>query len=214
MRRCLITLFAAFVAAFAAQAEPRPASADPAAAPAGHYALDKSHASLTARVSHMGLSTYTMRFDDLDAQYDYDPTHPEASKVQVTVNAASLDVGKPSLDRDFARSFLDAADYPTITFTSTTIHRDGVNGTLTGDLTLRGVTKPVTLDVTFNGSSPAFLGLGGYRMGFSATGDIKRSDFGSKQWLGVVGDDVHLVIEVEFERKGDTADKSPAPDQN
>jgi polyisoprenoid-binding protein YceI len=208
MRRCLITVFAALLTAFAAQAEPRPASADPATAPAGHYALDKAHASLTARVSHMGLSTYTMRFDDLDAQYDYDPAHPEASKVQVTVNAASLDVGKPSLDRDFARSFLDAANYPTITFTSTAIHRDGVQGTMTGDLTLRGVTRPVTLDVTFNGGGPGFLGLGGYRMGFSATGDIKRSDFGSKQWLGVVGDNVHLVIEVEFEHKDAPTDQN------
>jgi len=201
MQRCLITVFVVLATAFAAQAEPRPASANPADAPAGRYVLDKAHASLTARVSHMGLSSYTMRFNGLDAHYDYDPAMPEDSRVEVTVEAASLDVGKPSLDRDFARAFLDAEAFPMISFTSTAIRRDGVHGTLTGDLTLRGVSRPVTLDVTFNGCGPGFLGIGGYRMGFSATGDIKRSDFGSKQWLGLVGDNVHLVIEVEFERQ-------------
>ena len=70
---------------------------------------------------------------------------------------------------------------------------------MTGDLTLRGVTRPGTLDVTFNGTGPGLLG--GHRMGFSATGDIKRSDFGSKAWLSAVGDAVHIVIEAEFQRK-------------
>ena len=74
-----------------------------------------------------------------------------------------------------------------------------VAGTVTGDLTFRGVTKPVTLQVTFNGTGPGLLG--GHRMGFSATTDIKRSDFGSHQYEGMVGDDVHLDIEVEFQRK-------------
>jgi polyisoprenoid-binding protein YceI len=203
MRRLAILILAglALAAAGPAGAAPAPASTSPADAPAGLYVLDKSHATLLASVSHMGLSAYTLRFDGLDARYAYDPANPEASQVAVTVDAASLDVGSPSVGRDFARTFLDADDHPKITFTSTAITHDGVHGTLTGDLTLRGVTRPVTLNVTFNGCGPGFLGLGGYRMGFSATGDVKRSDFGSKAWLGMVGDDVHLVIEAEFVRK-------------
>jgi polyisoprenoid-binding protein YceI len=196
---------AAFVAAVllmgagAAHAEPKPASLDPAAAPAGVYALDKSHASLTASLSHMGMSHYTMRFDVIDASFTYDPKAPEASKVAATIDARSLDVGNPKFSTQFANEFLDAEKAPRITFTATAIKYDGVHGTMTGDLTLRGVTRPVTLDVTFNGTGPGLIG--GHRMGFSATGDIKRSDFGSKAWLSVVGDEVHIVIEAEFQRK-------------
>ncbi len=74
-----------------------------------------------------------------------------------------------------------------------------VTGDVTGDLTFRGVTKPVTLHVIFNGTGPGLLG--GHRMGFSATGEIKRSDFGSHKFESMVGDVVHLDIEAEFQRK-------------
>ena len=186
-------------ASSAANAEPKPASLDPADAPAGTYVLDKTHASLIASLSHMGLSHYTMRFDVLDASFSYDPRAPQASRVQATVDARSLDVGDPKVSAAFARDFLAADDQPQIVFTSTAITYSGVHGTMTGDLTLRGVTRPVTLDVIFNGAGPGLLG--GHRMGFSAAGDIKRSDFGSRAWLSAVGDVVHIVIEAEFQRK-------------
>ncbi len=192
-------LFLAAAASSAAEAEPKPVSLNPADAPAGTYVLDKTHASLTASLSHMGLSHYTMRFDVLDASFSYDPKAPEASRVQATVDANSLDVGDAKVSAAFARDFLAGDDKPQIVFTSTAIAYTGAHGTMTGDLTLRGVTRPVTLDVTFNGTGPGLLG--GHRMGFSATGDIKRSDFGSKAWLSAVGDDVHIVIEAEFQRK-------------
>ena len=89
-----------------ALAEPHAASIDPAKAPAGLYVLDKSHASLTMRLTHMGLSGYTMRFDRFDAHYDYDPASPEASKIEVSVDANSLDVGDPKTSQKFAREFL------------------------------------------------------------------------------------------------------------
>ena len=180
--------------------EPSPASADPAAAPAGLYVLDKSHASVVAKVSHMGLSFYTLRFDALDARFDYDPAKPEASQITATVDANSLDVGDPKTGPQFARDFLAAAVFPRITFVSTGIQRTAPgHGLVTGNLTLGGVTRPVILDVVFNGSGPGPFGVGGYRMGFSATTDIKRSDFGSKAWESLVGDQVHLVrSEVEF----------------
>ena len=197
-----------------AEAEPHPASRDPAKAPAGLYVLDKSHASLTMRLSHMGMSGYTMRFDSIDAHYSYDPADPEASKLEVGIDANSLDVGDPKISQKFARQFLDADTAPKITFVSTAIHRAPlavtesggpaaadapVAGEVTGDLTFRGVTKPVTLKVVFNGTGPGLLG--GHRMGFSASGEIKRSDFGSHQFESMVGDDVHLDIEAEFQRK-------------
>ncbi len=175
-------------------------SLDPAKAPAGRYVLDRRHTSLLARVRHMGLSLYTMRFDRVDGDYDYDPAQPLASKISVIVDAGSLDTGDPRVSTQFAHEFLDADRNPTITFKSSSIQTtDQTHGTVTGDLTLRGVTQPVTLDVTFNGTESGLIG--GRRMGFSATTTIRRSQFGSKAWLGDVGDDVQLVIEAEFARQ-------------
>lgn len=188
----LLVVLCGAPAAWAAQPNP-----DPAAAPAGAYVLDKRHASVLAKVSHMGLSGYTMRFGKVDGRFDYDPAQPEAAKLSVTIDANSLDVGEDKLDRQFAREFLGADENPEITFVSTGITRtDPAHGEVTGDLTLHGVTRPVTLAVTFNGYDQSLLF--GKRMGFSATGDILRSDFGSRAWLGLVGDKVRLIIEAEF----------------
>jgi polyisoprenoid-binding protein YceI len=203
MKRLALGLIGLFlIACTPATAAPQPTSTNPADAPAGVYVLDKSHASLTAKVSHMGLSLFTLRFDSLDARYDYDPAAPESTKLSVTVDAGSMDVGDPKLGARFAKEFLGADRYPQISFVSTGIQRiDANHGLVAGDLTLNGVTKPVSLDVTFNGCGPGLLGFGGYRMGYSAVADIKRSDFDSKAWQSLVGDDVHLLIEVEFARQ-------------
>ncbi len=183
--------------ASAAIAAPNP---NPAEAPAGHYVLDHRHTSLSASVLHMGLSHFTVRIEQAEGSYDYDPKNPQASMISITLDAHSLNAGDPSVSKEFAGEFLDADKHPQITFTSTAIMPTDTNhGTVTGDLTFRGVTKPVSLDVTYNGyASNLILGR---RMGFSATTVIKRSDFGSKAWLGDVGDDVRVVIETEFARK-------------
>jgi len=174
---------------------------DPAQMPAGAYVADKKHSVLLARVRHMGLSGYTMRFTVTDAHFDYDPKNPTASKVSVTVDAASIDTGQPQYGPQFARQFLDAEHYPTITFVSTGLKQTGPQtGVMTGDLTLRGVTKPVELDVVFDGYTAS--ALAGQRAGFSASGRIDRTQFGSK-FLSpdIVADDVDLIIEVEFLRQ-------------
>lgn len=198
-------MFRPFVAALAlvlmtapmASAAP---STNPADMPAGTYGVDKSHSSLIARVKHVGLSAYTVRFTGFDATYSYDPKAPAASKVEATIQAASLDTGEPKINGDFAEKFLDARANPTIRFVSTSITPGAGNtGTMTGDLTFRGVTKPVTLDVTYDGYTS---GITGQRSGFSAHGTIKRSEFGStfllNPPLAMVGDDVELILEVEF----------------
>ena len=175
-------------------------SVDPAAMPAGTYAVDKTHASLIARVKHMGLSAYTVRFTGFDASYVWDPKSPQTARVEALLQAASLDTGEPKFNGEFAEKFLDARANPTIKFVSTSIVQTSPGkGTMTGDLTLRGVTKPVTLDVVFDGYAS---GLGGQRSGFSARGVIKRSDFGStfllNPPLALVGDEVELILELEF----------------
>lgn len=174
---------------------------DPAQMPAGTYVLDKTHASITARVRHMGLSNYTLRFNVLDARFDYDPKNPQAARVEVSVDVNSFDVGDEKVSAKFAKEFLDGADHPTATFVSTGLTAiDATRGVMTGNLTLRGVTKPVQLNVVFDGYTANVVA--GQRVGFSAAGQIDRTQFGSTYLSpDIVGDQVDLIIEVEFVRK-------------
>jgi polyisoprenoid-binding protein YceI len=177
-------------------AQPR-MSSDPAAAPAGTYHLDKSHASVTLKLSHMGLSYYTMRFDGIDASYTYDPANPAASKINVAIDPASIDTDSAPFNAEIADQFLEAGKYPTITFVSTAVHPGaGGKGEVVGNLTFHGVTKPVTLDVVFNGTGQGMMHE--QRMGFSGVTTIKRSDFGVTKYVPLVGDDVTVLIETEF----------------
>jgi polyisoprenoid-binding protein YceI len=172
--------------------------------PRGHFELDKRHASLIARVQHMGVSLYTVRFDTLDADFDYDPEHPEATHVTASVDPASLDVNA-DYSKTFAEEFLQASKFPKATFVSTSIQPGpgGAQGVMTGDLTLMGVTKPVSFNVTLigTGHEPLPLPLGQRAAGFEATATIKRSDFGSTFLNNLVGDEVTLQIEAEFDHK-------------
>ena len=191
-----------------------PPSTDPASAPAGDYVLDPNHASVIARLKHMGLSNFAIRFDSMDASFSFDPKNPGASQVKATVNAASFDVGNQkyqdmTLNEHFIRQrdVLGNSKNPNVTFVSTSIKRgEGNRGTMTGNLTLNGITKPVSFDVVFNGTAP---GMGGspQRMGFSAAGVIRRSDFEifTKPPIAmpapILSEDVTLQIEAEFTKK-------------
>jgi polyisoprenoid-binding protein YceI len=182
-----------------------PASAapnrDPARLPAGDYSLDRSHASLVARVSHMGFSRYTLRFTRLDAKFTYDPAQIEQTQVTVSIDPAGIDTGDAGFSRTLATGtgWLNAGAFPKITFVSRAVKTgaDGV-GQVIGDLTFLGVTRPLTLDVRWNGVGPGVIG--GVRTGFSGTAHIKRSDFGNTTYSALVGDDVDFEIEVEFYR--------------
>lgn len=179
-----------------------PTSQDPAKVPAGDYALDKRHASLLVKVPHMGgFSKFTMRFDRLDGRFTYDPATWGATKVTITADPASINTGLPDFDKTIAGpSYFDSAKYPTITFVSTKAEGADGKGTVSGDLTFHGVTKPVVLDVTFNGAGPGMMGAG-TRIGFSGTTRLKRSDFGVTTMSQFAGDDLDLLFEVEFTKK-------------
>jgi polyisoprenoid-binding protein YceI len=198
------TAAAALTLAFclAGPALANPTTQDPAKAPAGTYVLDKRHASLTAKTLHMGFSHYTLRFDGLDGGFTYDPANWQATKVTINVDPKSVDTNDPAFNKQIA-GYFDADKYPTITFVSTSLQggEDG-KGTLTGDLTFHGVTKPVTLDVTFQGVGHGITPLS-TRMGFSGTTRINRSDFGvNNMFLNqFTTNDIDLAFEVEFEKK-------------
>lgn len=179
-----------------------PSTQDPAKVPAGTYALDKRHASLTAKTLHMGFSHYTLRFNGLDGSFTYDPANWQATKVTFTVDPKSVDTNDAAFNKQIA-GYFDADKYPTITFVSTGLQggEDG-KGTLTGDLTFHGVTKPVTLDVTFQGVGHGITPLS-TRLGFSGTTRINRSDFGVNNLFlnQFTTNDIDLAFEVEFEKK-------------
>jgi polyisoprenoid-binding protein YceI len=197
---------ASLLAPVVISAAPALAQATPLTVPAGEYALEKTHASLTFTVTHLGLSNYTMRFASYDATIVLDPQNPTKSTVTATIDPKSIRTDFPfpekeDFDKVIADKFLKSAENPTITFQSTGLQATGKKtGKLSGNLTLLGVTKPVVLDVTLNAATnhpfrkvPA--------LGFSATGSFKRSDFGSTDLQGPVGDEVKLRIEAEFLKK-------------
>jgi polyisoprenoid-binding protein YceI len=184
---------------------PKPPKAD---IPAGDYTLDKAHGSLVFRLSHLGFSHYTAAFADFDAKLHFDQNNAAASALEATIDPKSLTLPAPPKgfhDALIGPQWLNAATYPTITFKSTKVETTGPDtGKVTGDLTLHGVTKPVTLDVTYNGGYAGHPMDPHARIGFSAKGTFKRSDFGIA--FGVpapgttmgVGDEVQLQIEAEF----------------
>lgn len=199
MRLLLTALAVATLASTAAAADPT--SRDPLKVPQGTYVLDKRHASLIVRTSHLGgFSHYTMRFNSLTGGFDYDPTAWQDAKVAITVDPKSIDTEDSIFSKTVA-GYFDPDKYPVIQFTSTSLVPDAEGrGKLTGDLTFHGVTKPVTLDVVFNGVGPGLLGAG-TRVGFSGTGQIRRSDFGVNAVRMFAGDLVDLLFEVEFAKK-------------
>ncbi|HUA78872.1 MAG TPA: YceI family protein [Dyella sp.] len=181
----------------------------PSAPPAGSYHVDKSHASLTLRVNHMGFSTYTTRFSRFDASLTFDPSNIPASKLEATIESASLEMDDaPKMCTDIVRGpqLVDAAKYPKIVFRSEKIRMTGAKSfEILGTLDLHGVTRPLTLTATYNGGYAGIANMDPHaRIGFSAHGSFKRSDFG--MGFGVpapgttmgVGDLIDVTIEAEF----------------
>ncbi|CAM2165371.1 Protein YceI [Paraburkholderia sacchari] len=184
-----------------------------ASVPAGHYTLDAHHWSIVFDVDHLHYSRFLMRFDRASAQLDWPANALESAKVDAVIDAASLDTNVPLLDRMVKGSqMLDVEQHPQIRFASTRFERaEDVNGKpagkLTGDLTIHGVTQPVTLDVVFNGYAPDPL-TKQPTLGFAATGRFSRAKFGLTTWYPAVGDEIDVRIQAEFEQA--PPDGSPA----
>jgi len=168
---------------------------------AGTYVPDDRHAYLSFSYSHLGLSNPQLFFRDFDATLELDGSNMSNSAVSITIDAASIDSSVPQLDDDLkGAEFFDVANHPEITFQSTVYEQASKDtGRLTGDLSVRGVTKPVTLDVKIN--SAAMNRMTRKEMiGVSVTGTINRSDYGLTAYMPIVGDELSLDIQVEFEK--------------
>lgn len=164
------------------------------------YTLDKPHTQILFFIDHMGVSKSSGEFLDYSGKFTFDPENAKDAdaKVDVTIKTDSLDLGDAKWDEHVkGKDMLNTAQFPEIKFASTKVDPTGdKTAKLTGDLTLLGVTKPVTLDVTWNACGVHAMSKAPI-CGFSATGSLKRSEFGMGYGIPMVGDDVELRIEVE-----------------
>jgi len=170
---------------------------------AADYVIDTAgaHASIEFRISHLGTSWLVGRFNDFKGDFSYDSANPNASTIQVDIKTASIDSNHAERDKHLrSGDFLDVSKYPDASFKSKEIKFNGNgSGTMTGDLTLHGVTKEIKLDIAKvgEGKDP----WGGYRAGFTGTTELKLKDFGINYNLGPASETVYLDLNVEGKRK-------------
>jgi len=176
------------------------------------YTLDPNHTQVQFIWNHYGFTNLTGQFGKVEGTLEFDQADPTKSSVTATIGLASVDSNIKKLDEKLATSdYFDVATYPTATFKSTRVEKGSTPDRLkvTGDLTLHGVTKPVTLDVDVVkvGTHPLRKGDAA---GFDATATIKRTDFGIKTYMPMVADEVKLHIVAEaVEAKAFAASKPP-----
>lgn len=171
-------------------------------ASAADYKIDKEgqHAFIQFRIQHLGYSWLYGTFKDFDGRFTFDEKDPAADKVDVTINTSSIDTNHAERDKHLrSADFLNTSKNPQATFKSTAVKEEGDELKITGDLTLNGVTKPVTLEAKMlgEGKDP----WGGYRAGFEAEGEIALKDFNITKDLGPASQKVQLMISVEGVRQ-------------
>ena len=176
-----------------------PVAADLSAVPSGQYGLDKSHAYLTFSYDHLGFSRPLIVVRAFDVALELDSAEPEKSRVEVTAEAASIDSGVSEFnDRLHGAEYFDVGKHPRITFTSTAVVMTSpATATVSGELTIKGVTKPVTLTASLNKAAMHPMQRVPV-VGISATGTLTRSDFGLGQYAPGVGDEVSINVQVEL----------------
>ena len=178
------------------------ANAQPAAPPAGEYTLEPHHTQVLFAINHLGFSTFYGTFSGASGTLKLIPGNPSLSQLDVSVPTASVNTINDTLNGELkSADWLDAGAFPTMTFHSTKVTMTGPQtADVTGDLTLHGVTHSETLQAKLNtpGVNPMDKA---YTVGFEVSGHIKRSDFGVKKYVPLVGDDVQLIISAPFEHK-------------
>ena len=166
----------------------------------GVYAPDVHHRYISFSYLHQGYSRPILNWDEWTGELNWNAEAPEDSSVSITIDVNSIDSGVVDFDGHLTSAdWFNAAEHPEITFVSTEVEKTGADtGTITGDLTIKGVTKPATLDVLFR--KGAYVERGNlYKLGFSAETTVKRSDFDLGAYVPYVGDEIDIRIETEWE---------------
>ena len=170
-----------------------------AARAADKYALDPTHTFVVFKITDMGYAHIVGWFTGVAGQLTFDPADVSKSTLNVTIKTASVDTHFAQRNKDLmSPDFLNVAEFPEMTFKSASVERTGEKkGKVTGELTLLGVTKPVTMDVTFNKIAPNPFNKNTPTAGFEAHTAIKRSDFGMKADIPNIGDEVDISIDAQ-----------------
>ena len=177
--------------------------ADLSALPSGTYKSEQGHAYVAFTYWHQGYTKPILRWGETNATIVFDNENPENSTLEVSIPVASIDSGVPKFDEHLlSADFFEVETHPTITFKSTDVSQSFMGGgSLTGDMTVKGITKPVTFTGKINKVGKNFRS-GVDMFGVSATANIKRSDFDLGKYAPNVGDDVEIKVEVEFQKEG------------
>jgi polyisoprenoid-binding protein YceI len=202
MNRNFLSTAMLFVATSALADTPAgPANTDPAAVKAGTYAVETTHTRTQFAISHLGFSEWYGDFTGTSGTLSIDPKNIAATRLDITIPVSSVSTTNAKLDEELkSAAWLGAEQFPTMRFVSTKIARTGAKAaTISGNLTLHGVTRPVVLAATFNGAGVNPLSKA-FTVGFNASTAVKRSDYGVKAYVPLVGDEVTIRISAAFEQ--------------
>lgn len=203
MKSVIAILLSAAALATATGTVAQTAPADtPATVQAGTYSVDSYHTLVQFGVTHFGINEFFGTFPGTTGSLTIDPRNLSATVLDVTVPVASVSTTNGTLDKELVSAdWFDAAQFPTMHFVSTKVTRTGATtATVAGNLTLHGVTRPVTLRATFNAAVTNPMNKA-YTLGFKASGAIKRTDFGVSKYAPLVSDETTITISAAFERK-------------
>lgn len=182
-------------------AQGQPGAEAAAKVAAGTYAVDTDHTQVAWGVNHLGFNVYYGIFGGTTGTLTLDPADPQSAGVSLTIPIDKVSTTSEQLNAHLkAADFFDTAKFPTATFKSTSVVVDGLKAKITGDLTIKGITKPVVLDARFTGAGPNPMSKI-ETVGFEVTAKVKRSDYGITYALPVLGDEVSLHITAAFERR-------------
>jgi polyisoprenoid-binding protein YceI len=183
-----------------AQGPAAPGTKDVAKVTGGAYTIEPTHTQVLFAYDHMGFSNNMGIIAQPSGTLTLDKANPAASKVSVDIPVANLKTGIAALDEHLMKpEFFDSAKFPKASFVSTGVKVDGTGAEITGNLTIKGITKPVTLDAEFYGAGVQPMNKK-ENIGFVATGTIKRSEFGMGMAVPMVGDAVELKIVAAFQK--------------
>ncbi|WP_414901359.1 YceI family protein [Sphingomonas flavalba] len=195
-----LPLLLATVTATAQAPMPVSGIADPSRVAAGTYQADSAHTQVAWSVNHLGFNAFHGLIGGATGTLTIDPARLADAAVSITIPVKRVVTTSTALDKHLlSPDFFDAATFPTATFRSTGVMVDGTRAKITGVLTLRGVTRPVTLDARFVGAGANPMSKA-QTVGFEATTTIRRSDFGIRFGVPAVSDEVPLAITVAFEK--------------